>query len=74
MFTLKSRKILLLSVPTGAGHIRAAKALKAYATECPKIDIVQWDAMAYVSTDFLAIYTDFYPHLVNRYPVVWGYV
>ncbi|WP_240162486.1 glycosyltransferase [Glaciimonas sp. PAMC28666] len=65
---------MLLSVSAGAGHTRAAEALKAYATGYPDIDIVHWDAMAYVSAGFRAIYTDFYLHLVNRHPTVWGYV
>ncbi|PUA18354.1 galactosyldiacylglycerol synthase [Glaciimonas sp. PCH181] len=54
--------------------MRAAEALKAYATECPETDVVHWDAMAYVPAGFRAIYTDLYLHLVNRHPAVWGYV
>lgn len=73
-YATKRRKILLLSVSAGAGHMRAAEALKAYTTEYPDTEIEHWDAMDYVSAGFRAIYTDFYLHLVNRHPAVWGYV
>ncbi|KAF3996901.1 MGDG synthase family glycosyltransferase [Glaciimonas immobilis] len=54
--------------------MRAAEALKAYAAEYPCTDVAHWDAMDHVSAGFRAIYTDFYLHLVNRHPAVWGYV
>ncbi|MGS0741832.1 MGDG synthase family glycosyltransferase [Glaciimonas sp. GG7] len=54
--------------------MRAAEALKAYAAEFPGTEVVHWDAMDYVSAGFRAIYTDFYLHLVNRHPALWGYV
>jgi len=54
--------------------MRAAEALKAYATEFPDVETVHLDAMDYVSAGFRAVYTDFYLHLVNRHPAVWGYV
>ncbi|MEB0161300.1 glycosyltransferase [Glaciimonas sp. CA11.2] len=54
--------------------MRAAEALKACAAAYPGTEIVHWDAMDYVSAGFRAIYTDFYLHLVNRHPAVWGYV
>ncbi|MQR00937.1 MGDG synthase family glycosyltransferase [Glaciimonas soli] len=68
------RKILILSVSAGSGHMRAAEAIKAYATEFPDVEAVHLDAMDYVSSGFRSIYTDFYLHLVNRHPAVWGYV
>ena len=54
--------------------MRAAEALKAYATEFPGTETVHLDAMDYVSAGFRAVYTDFYLHLVSRHPAVWGYV
>ncbi|MDP5008604.1 MAG: glycosyltransferase [Glaciimonas sp.] len=54
--------------------MRAAEAIKAYAAEFPHVVAVHLDAMDYVSSGFRKIYTDFYLHLVNRHPAVWGYV
>jgi processive 1,2-diacylglycerol beta-glucosyltransferase len=71
----RPRKLLLLSVSTGAGHMRAAEALKAYAAaEFPDTEAVHLDAMDFVPAGFRAVYTNVYLHLVNRHPALWGYV
>ncbi|SFC26204.1 Monogalactosyldiacylglycerol synthase [Collimonas sp. OK412] len=71
----RPRKLLLLSVSAGAGHMRAAEALKAYAAaEFPGTEAIHLDAMDFVPAGFRAVYTDFYLHLVNRHPALWGYV
>ncbi|SDX83493.1 Monogalactosyldiacylglycerol synthase [Collimonas sp. OK242] len=71
----RPRKLLLLSVSAGAGHMRAAEALRAYAAaEFPDTEAIHLDAMDYVPAGFRAVYTDFYLHLVNRHPALWGYV
>ncbi|WP_211464277.1 MGDG synthase family glycosyltransferase [Collimonas silvisoli] len=55
--------------------MRAAEALKAYAAaEFPDAEAIHLDAMDFVPAGFRAVYTDFYLHLVNRHPALWGYV
>jgi processive 1,2-diacylglycerol beta-glucosyltransferase len=69
------KKLLLLSVSAGAGHARAAEAIRAHAQlHHPDIDAVHLDVMNFVSTAFRALYTDFYIKLVNKAPAVWGYL
>jgi processive 1,2-diacylglycerol beta-glucosyltransferase len=69
------KKILLLSVSAGAGHIRAAEAIRAHATLYGAgVEAVHLDVMDYVPTVFRKIYTDFYIALVNRHPALWGYL
>ncbi|MGL5001789.1 MAG: MGDG synthase family glycosyltransferase, partial [Casimicrobium sp.] len=47
------KKILLLSVSAGAGHMRAAEAIRAYAQrDHPDIEVVHYDAMDYVTAGF----------------------
>ncbi|MBC3831021.1 glycosyltransferase [Undibacterium amnicola] len=72
----KSEKtILLLSVSAGAGHARAAEAIRAYAELAdPSCRVIHLDVMDYVTTGFRKIYTDFYMRLVNRAPTLWGYL
>jgi processive 1,2-diacylglycerol beta-glucosyltransferase len=69
------QKILLLSVSAGAGHVRAAEAIRAYANmnDAP-LDVVHLDVMQYVTAGFRKIYTDFYIKLVNKAPAIWGYL
>ena len=68
------RKILLLSVSAGAGHVRAAEAIEAEAAKHPEIEVIHLDAMDYVPAAFRKLYTDFYLHLVNNFSAAWGYV
>jgi len=52
------KKILILSVSAGAGHARAAEALRVQAAlSYPEAEVVHWDAMDYVSSAFKKIYT-----------------
>jgi processive 1,2-diacylglycerol beta-glucosyltransferase len=69
------KKILLLSVSAGAGHMRAAEAIRARTQiDHPDIEIVHYDAMNYVTAAFKKLYTDFYIKLVNKAPALWGYL
>ncbi len=72
---MPKKKILLLSVSAGAGHMRAAEALRAYAA-LPEfaVEAQHLDVMDFVSTAFRKIYTDFYIKLVNKAPTLWGYL
>lgn len=69
------KKILLLSVSAGAGHARAAEAIRAYAAIAyPNCTVTHLDVMDYVTRGFRQIYTDFYLKLVNHAPSLWGYL
>jgi processive 1,2-diacylglycerol beta-glucosyltransferase len=69
------RKILVLSVSAGAGHVRAAEAILHQAQLHPANLVVQHlDVMDYVPAPFRKVYTEFYLALVERHPVLWGYL
>lgn len=72
---MTAKKILLLSVSAGAGHVRAAEALKAYAhlSEGQAV-ATHLDVMDFVNAGFRKLYTDFYITLVNKAPALWGYL
>jgi processive 1,2-diacylglycerol beta-glucosyltransferase len=71
-----TRRILLLSVSAGAGHVRAAEALEAtvaaFAAEGQDVEAEHLDVMDYVPSSFRRIYADFYLSLITRYPRLWG--
>lgn len=67
-----TKKVLLLSVSAGAGHVRAAEALRRYAEGHAHVSALHLDVMQYVPTSFRKIYTDFYIQLVNKHPQLWG--
>lgn len=69
------KKILLLSVSAGAGHVRAAEAIRSRASiDHPDLTVMHLDVMDYVAAGFRALYTDCYLRLVNKYPEVWRYL
>ncbi|MDR2871628.1 MAG: glycosyltransferase [Xanthomonadaceae bacterium] len=71
--TASVRKLLLLSVSAGAGHVRAAEALQAWAaTMHPDLLVEHLDVMDYVSSGFRAVYARLYLQLVTRYPTLWS--
>lgn len=65
------RRLLLLSVSAGAGHGRAAEALRAYA-EADGIECRHLDVMDYVPKAFRALYTEYYLRLVEKFPALWA--
>jgi processive 1,2-diacylglycerol beta-glucosyltransferase len=68
-------KILILSVSAGAGHMRAAEAVKAHATTLsPPVQAVHVDVMTLVPDTFRSIYADSYIKLVENHPALWGYL
>jgi processive 1,2-diacylglycerol beta-glucosyltransferase len=68
-------KVLVLSVSAGAGHVRAAEALCAYANAHPAgVEAVHLDVMDFVPASFKALYADFYIKLVSRQPALWSYL
>ncbi|WP_226941181.1 MGDG synthase family glycosyltransferase [Janthinobacterium violaceinigrum] len=72
-----TQKILLLSVSAGAGHMRAAQAIEAYAARDgggPAALALHLDVMEFVTPAFRKLYTDLYIKLVNKAPALWGYL
>lgn len=71
---MSKKRILLLSVSAGAGHVRAAQAIAACGAEQDDVAITHLDVMDYVSGSFRKLYADSYISLVNKLPAVWGYL
>jgi processive 1,2-diacylglycerol beta-glucosyltransferase len=69
--SLRAKRLLLLSVSAGAGHVRAAEALRTAAAEAGLV-AEHLDVMDFVSSAFRALYTDFYLKLVEHHPSVWA--
>jgi processive 1,2-diacylglycerol beta-glucosyltransferase len=70
-----AKKILLLSVSAGAGHMRAAEAIRTYAEgRVEHLSAKHLDVMNYVSSGFRKLYTEFYIGLINHTPALWGYL
>jgi processive 1,2-diacylglycerol beta-glucosyltransferase len=68
-------KILLLSVSAGAGHARAAEAIRCYADQPgSSVTARHLDVMDFVTPVLRKIYTDFHISLVSRAPTLWGYL
>lgn len=71
----KKAKVLILSVSAGAGHMRAAEAVRAYASHLASpVDAVHLDLMTIVPETFRRIYADSYIKLVETHPGLWGYL
>lgn len=69
------KRILILSVSAGAGHVRAAEAIRSCAdAHGSKVQALHIDVMDHVPSGFRKLYTDCYIALVNRHPAVWGYL
>lgn len=70
------KKILLLSVSAGAGHVRAAEALRAWGAEAfgGRVEMRHIDVMDFVPSGFRKVYADGYIKLVQHLPSMWGMV
>ena len=69
------KKVAILSVSAGAGHVRAAEALVASAKlQHPGIEAIHVDVMDLVPKIFRKIYAKSYVDVVNRHPALWGYL
>jgi processive 1,2-diacylglycerol beta-glucosyltransferase len=67
--------LVILSVSAGAGHVRAAEAVRAAAAQQhPGMSVVHLDVMELVPKLFRRIYADSYLSLINRHPAFWGYL
>lgn len=70
-----TKKILIPSVSAGAGHIRAAEAVKAHATHLQTpVEVVHLDVMELVPVTFRRIYADAYIKIIEEHPAIWGYL
>lgn len=68
-------KLLITSVSTGHGHVRAAEALEAACHDIyPFIEVKHIDAMHYMEKSFQQLYVNGYSTIVNKAPSVWGYL
>lgn len=75
MSTTGRRKILLLSVSAGAGHMRVAEALRTAAMQMhPGVEAIHLDALEFVAPRLRRIYSQFYLKLVQRAPSLWSHV
>jgi processive 1,2-diacylglycerol beta-glucosyltransferase len=69
------KRVLLLSVSAGAGHMRAAEALeKAFKTAANGVEVRHLDVLNYTNKVFRHLYSKAYIDLVNKLPEVPGWM
>ncbi len=69
------RRVLVLSVSAGAGHVRAAQAIVAHANaDFGLLDVRHVDMMTLVPGWFRKIYSDLYLKLASGLPEAWGWL
>lgn len=69
------RSLLILSVSAGAGHVRAAEALRARAAEAyPGVQATHIDLMEWVPKVFRKVYAESFLYVVEKHPEIWGYL
>jgi len=72
---MTTKRLLLLSVSAGAGHMRAAEAIRNCARRRePGLEARHIDVMDFVPATFRKLYSDFYLKLVSKAPVLWSYL
>jgi processive 1,2-diacylglycerol beta-glucosyltransferase len=69
------KKLLILSVSAGAGHVRAAQAVEAAARAAtPPLDATHLDLLSIAPADFRRFYGAHYLKLVEALPQLWSYL
>lgn len=69
------KNLAIFSVSAGAGHVRAAMAIKATAErDFPGLKAEHVDIMDLVPDLFRKLYADSYLKLVENHPTLWGYL
>lgn len=68
------KRILVLSVSAGAGHVRAAQALVAAASNIDGLEVRHVDVLDLVPASFRKLYGEFYLKLVERHPHLWAWM
>src|SRR5690349_18728717 len=72
---MADKKLLILSVSAGAGHVRAAQAVEAAARAAhPPISVTHIDLLTLVPSDFRKLYGQQYIKLVEKLPQLWAYL
>lgn len=70
-----SRRVLVVSVSAGNGHVRAAQAIVAHAwTDFPQLRLQHIDMMQIVPTLFRKLYSDLYLKIASGLPEAWGWL
>jgi len=67
------KKVLILSASVGAGHLRAAEALEATASESG-FEVVHQDVLELMPRPFQTLYRDAYLDMVGRAPHIFGWL
>jgi processive 1,2-diacylglycerol beta-glucosyltransferase len=69
------KKLLILSVSAGAGHVRAAQAIEAAAAAAsPPFEATHLDLLSIAPADFRRFYGAHYLKLVEALPQLWSYL
>ncbi len=69
------RRVLVLSVSAGSGHVRAAEAIVAHGrADFPQVTLQHVDVMTLVPTLFRKVYSDLYLKLASGLPEAWGWL
>ncbi|MBI5728399.1 MAG: hypothetical protein HY984_01445 [Candidatus Magasanikbacteria bacterium] len=69
------RKLLLISLSAGAGHVRAAEAIRETAKkEYPRLAVEHIDMMDYVTLPMKSAIMDSYDLMIKRLPELWGFL
>ena len=69
------KKVLLISVSAGVGHVRAADALEsAFKERYPDLVVRNIDALKFTTKTFGRLYAASYLKMANYAPTLWGYV
>lgn len=72
---MPQKRILIVSVSAGAGHVRAAEALKKTADlRFPDIEATHIDMMDYVSAPMRMAVTDSYDLIMKKAPELWQFL
>lgn len=71
----RARRVLVLSVSAGNGHVRAAEALVAHAqVDFPQLQLQHRDVLALVPALFRKVYGELYMKLASGLPEAWGWL
>ncbi|MBT4153144.1 MAG: hypothetical protein HOE53_00680 [Candidatus Magasanikbacteria bacterium] len=71
---MKKKKVLIVSVSAGSGHVRAAQAIEQAAAAFPNAKVQHIDMMDYVSAPLKTTIVDVYEQLIKRAPQLWRYL
>jgi len=71
---MPQKRVLMISVSAGSGHVRAAEALLETSVQFEQLEVLHLDVMKTVGRSFRGMYSDFYRHLINHAPALWAYL